>query len=216
MSFQLIHRGGHLALYLAVFASSVAKLLFFFFFESRVNRLNPPPPPPPYHYHCLQQKHYWSLQGSFDPALLIQLYSNTAGGAAAFQRGICLWVCYWANLGMSQGSVLALGKTVQGWRGVEMLHTHRLNNSFTPTPFQTLQNSGTGWQCGLMLIHGCRCFHVRKRCCCLSGVVQQEMVCHWLKSFACYLFWLVDLQLIYMHNMAVQKQMVTVCDTCIC
>ncbi|KAG7215816.1 hypothetical protein INR49_021939 [Caranx melampygus] len=40
---------------------------------------------------CKEKHHDWSPLGSFDPALLIQVHGNTAGGAAAFQRGICLW-----------------------------------------------------------------------------------------------------------------------------
>lgn len=35
-----------------------------------------------------------------------------------------------------------------------------------------------------------------------SGVVQQEMVCQELISFACFLFGLVDFQLLHVHNTA--------------
>lgn len=92
--------------------------------------------------------------------------------------------------------------------------SHTLNNAFTPTQSQILWDGGTHWHCVQVLNHSRRCFHVRKQWCCLSGVVQQEIVRH-VKSFACYLFCLVDFQLIHVHNMVAQKKMLTVSDTCI-
>lgn len=97
----------------------------------------------------------------------------------------------------------------QCWAGrVSWWFTHR-TMSFHPHSLKQQRMVGLSGA----VDHSHRCFHVRKQWCCLSGVVQQETACLWSKNLACYLFCLVDFQLLPAHNVVVQKNRDTVSDT---
>lgn len=86
------------------------------------------------------------------------------------------WACHRgvSNLQLGQGGLLVFNTE-------QCVPTH--------TVLKRCNMAGLNWHCGQMLHHSCRCFHTRKRRCCL------------LAGSACYLFCLVDFQPIHECNM---------------
>lgn len=150
-----------------------------------------------YNDDSLQPKHHdCRLPASFNAALVIQVHSDTAGGDGVFLKGDLSPAKFADKPGHVTGERPGFGLDTG------LVDVSRRTMDFHP---HAALNYTKCWDLWLYVASQPQMLPCQEGWLVLQPFNRKPCVT-WLKSFACYLFWLGDFQLLCVHNMEAQRR----------